>query len=39
MKYYFAEAYNPEIKFKRNNVIIALTPLTSYELDREGDTI
>ncbi len=34
MKYYLAEAYSPDLKFERNDVIIALTPLTSYELDK-----
>lgn len=28
------EAYTPNLKFERNGVIIALTPLASYELDR-----
>ena len=39
MKYYLVEAYSPDLKFERNDVIIALTPLASYELDREGGTI
>lgn len=36
MKYYLVEAYSPDIKFERNGVIIALTPLASYEMDRAG---
>jgi len=36
MKYHLVEAYSPDIKFERNNVIIALTPLASYELDKVG---
>jgi len=36
MKYYLVEAYNPDIKYEGNNVIIALTPLASYELDKAG---
>jgi len=36
MKYYLVEAYHPNLKFECNGVIIALTPLASYELDRAG---
>ncbi|GAF76240.1 unnamed protein product, partial [marine sediment metagenome] len=36
MKYYLVEAYHPDLKFECNGVIIALTPLTSYELDGAG---
>jgi len=36
MKYYMAEEYSPNIKFDDHDVIIALTPLASYELDRAG---
>ena len=36
MKYYLVEAYSPDLKFERNGVIIALTPLASYELDKAG---
>ena len=34
MKYYLVETCSPDIKFERNDVIIALTPLASYELDK-----
>ena len=39
MKYYLVEAYSPDLKFESNDVIIGLTPLAPYELDREGGTI
>jgi len=36
MKYYLVEAYSPDLKFKCDDIIIALTPLVSYELDKAG---
>jgi len=37
MKYYLIEAYSPDLEFERDDVVIvALTPLASYELDRAG---
>ena len=36
MKYYLIEAYSPDIKFDSDDTIVALTPLVSYELDKEG---
>lgn len=36
MKYYLIEAYSPDLEFERDDVIVALTPLASYELDKVG---
>ena len=34
MKYHLVETYHPDLKFEYDDVIIALTPLASYELDK-----
>ncbi len=34
MKYYLVEAYSPNLKFERGDIVVALTPLASYDLDR-----
>lgn len=36
MKYYLVEAYSPDLKFKNNDYVVALTPLAAYELDKAG---
>ena len=36
MKYYLVDAYSSDLKFERDDAIIALTPLASYELDKAG---
>lgn len=36
MKVYLVEEYSPEIKFENNSVIVALTPLACYQLDKAG---
>ena len=36
MKYYLVETYSPNLKLERDDVIISLTPLASYDLDRVG---
>jgi len=36
MKCYMVEDYSPNIIFENNDIVIALTPLASYELDKAG---
>ncbi|MBA7574962.1 hypothetical protein ES708_16778 [subsurface metagenome] len=36
MKYYLIETYSPNLKFECGDIIVALTPLASYELDKAG---
>ena len=36
MRYYLVETYSPDLEFEGSGVIIALTPLASYQLDKAG---